>query len=157
MSERAIATALEELERQGQRQRRARLRSGPGVERHYLWLRRQHQPKDDLVDIDFASASEGYAGSNASGRLTVSDSSGDSVTLNFAGKYTSASFALKNDGFGGTLITDPPAAANPYVRSASLFGSYIASSFVAAPGAFGGSLITALMAAEMPLVAHPAP
>ena len=111
----------------------------------------------DLVDIDFASASEGYAGSNASGRLTVSDSSGDSVTLNFAGKYTSASFALKNDGFGDTLITDPPAAANPYVRSASLFGSYIASSFVAAPGAFGGSLITALMAAEMPLVAHPAP
>jgi hypothetical protein len=110
----------------------------------------------DLVDINFASAREGYAGSNASGRLTVSDSSGDSVTLNSAGKYTSASFTLKDDGFGGTLITDPPPAANSFVHSAPLFGSYIASSFVAAPGAFGGPPITALAAADMPLLAHPA-
>jgi hypothetical protein len=110
----------------------------------------------DLADVSFASASKGYSGSNASGTLTVSDGSGDSVALLLAGTYSSSSFMLQNDGFGGTLITDPPPAANPHVGSAPLFGSYIASSFVGAPGGLGGAPVMDLASAHTPLLASPA-
>jgi autotransporter passenger strand-loop-strand repeat protein len=48
------------------------------------------------------------SGANASGTLTVS--SGAAVeTLTLLGRYTAANFSATSDGFGGTLITDPPA------------------------------------------------
>jgi hypothetical protein len=86
----------------------------------------------DLVGIDFATANKSYSGNNAGGTLTVSDGAGDSVQLNFAGTYKAANFTLKNDGLGGTLITDArdtTGPANP--ANVLLFGSYIASAFVA--------------------------
>jgi autotransporter passenger strand-loop-strand repeat protein len=47
------------------------------------------------------------SGANASGTLTVS--SGAAVeTLTLLGQYTAANFSATSDGFGGTLITDPP-------------------------------------------------
>jgi hypothetical protein len=62
----------------------------------------------DLVGVDFASANKSYSGNKA------------------------ANFTLKNDGLGGTLITDPrdiTGPANP--ANILLFGSYIASAFAA--------------------------
>jgi hypothetical protein len=47
------------------------------------------------------------SGANASGTLTVS--SGAAVeTLTLLGQYTAANFSATSDGFGGTLVTDPP-------------------------------------------------
>jgi hypothetical protein len=48
------------------------------------------------------------SGANAGGTLAVS--SGAAVeTLTLLGQYTAANFSATSDGFGGTLVTDPPA------------------------------------------------
>jgi hypothetical protein len=109
----------------------------------------------DLVGIDFATANKSYSGNNAGGTLTVSDGNGDSVELNFAGTYKAGNFTLKNDGNGGTPITDPretTAAAKP--ANALLFGSYIASAFAAA--GHGSSLLSeGLPGQPQPLLSLP--
>jgi hypothetical protein len=46
--------------------------------------------------------------------------------LKFGGSYTTVNFNLTNDGHGGTLIKDPPAASPANV---ALFGNYIAAGF----------------------------
>src|SRR5581483_12446482 len=67
----------------------------------------------DLAGVKIASANKSYNGNNAGGTLTVSDSTGDSVELNFAGTYKVGNFTLKDDGNGGTLVIDPRDAAAP--------------------------------------------
>ena len=57
----------------------------------------------DLADIDEATAVPTFSGTT----LTVTDGFGDVAKLKLGGKHTLASFALSNDGGGGTLITDP--------------------------------------------------
>jgi hypothetical protein len=72
------------------------------------------QPDElDLPDFVFGSASGlGFseAGSNLSGTLTVSDAV-HVVNLTLLGQYSASQFSLGSDGHGGTLVTDPPAAA----------------------------------------------
>jgi len=51
------------------------------------------------------------SGANSSGTLTVS--SGAAVeNLTLLGQYSLANFSATSDGFGGTLITDPPASSS---------------------------------------------
>ena len=59
--------------------------------------------KIDLRDISFAS----YTASYSNQILTVSDGI-DTAHINFVGSYELANFKFSNDGFGGTLVTDPP-------------------------------------------------
>lgn len=109
----------------------------------------------DLVGVEIASVNKSYSGNNAGGTLTVSDSAGDSVELNFAGTYNAGNFTLKNDGIGGTLITDPRDATSP-ANSANipLFGSYIASAFAA--GGHGSALLgEGLAGRPQPLLSLP--
>ena len=64
----------------------------------------------DLADIAFGSNTTlGYAAnsSNTGGTLTVSDGT-HKATIALLGQYMAASFAMSADGFGGTVITDPP-------------------------------------------------
>jgi hypothetical protein len=63
----------------------------------------------DLVGVSFATATKQFFSlGDGTADLIVQDGSGDEVDLTFAGNFTSASFTLKNDGSGGTLIVDPP-------------------------------------------------
>jgi hypothetical protein len=48
------------------------------------------------------------------------------LQLKFGGSYTTVNFNLTNDGHGGTLIKDPPAASPANV---ALFGNYTAAGF----------------------------
>jgi hypothetical protein len=71
----------------------------------------------DLRGLGFTSGTTNLSwaqltsGANASGMLTVS--SGAAVeTLTLLGQYTAANFGATSDGFGGTLITDPPASSS---------------------------------------------
>ena len=71
----------------------------------------------DLRSLGFTSGTTNLSwtqltsGANASGTLTVS--SGAAVeTLTLLGQYTAANFSATSDGFGGTLITDPPASSS---------------------------------------------
>ena len=62
----------------------------------------------DLADVTFSAATSiDYAAdtSNTGGVLTVSDGT-DTSNLTLTGNYTGSSFAISNDGHGGTLITD---------------------------------------------------
>jgi hypothetical protein len=56
-----------------------------------------------LRDISFATATETYSNNV----LTVSDGV-HTAHINFVGSYELANFHFSNDGFGGTLVTDPP-------------------------------------------------
>ena len=63
----------------------------------------------DLVDINFASAQQPtYSGTNSGGTLTVADGT-HTANIALSGQYM-ASFVKSPDGFGGTLIQDPPPA-----------------------------------------------
>jgi hypothetical protein len=77
----------------------------------------------DLVDIDSATV---HKVSYAAGVLTIKDNLGHTAQLHFSGTYTLGSFNLGDDGHGGTLLTDPPAAPP---ANAALFGSHIAAAF----------------------------
>ncbi len=59
--------------------------------------------KIDLRDISFAAHTESYSNNV----LTISDGV-DTAHINFVGNYELANFHFSNDGFGGTLVTDPP-------------------------------------------------
>ena len=59
--------------------------------------------KIDLRDISFAS----YTATYSNQILTVSDGI-DTAHIHFVGNYELANFHFSNDGFGGTLVTDPP-------------------------------------------------
>jgi hypothetical protein len=48
------------------------------------------------------------SGANASGTLTVLSSGAAVENLTLLRQYSQASFSATSDGFGGTLITDPP-------------------------------------------------
>ena len=48
------------------------------------------------------------SGASASGTLTVLSSGAAVETLTLLGQYSLANFSATSDGFGGTLITDPP-------------------------------------------------
>ena len=71
----------------------------------------------DLRSLGFTSGTTNpswtqlTSGANASGTLTVS-SSAAVETLTQLGQYTAANFSATSDGFGGTLITDPPASSS---------------------------------------------
>jgi hypothetical protein len=69
--------------------------------------------KLDLDDIAFGGAtSASYSGTTASGVLTVSDGT-HTANIRLQGDYTGSAFTISNDGSGGTLVVDPPAAAAP--------------------------------------------
>ena len=66
----------------------------------------------DLADLAFGSNTTlGYAANsnNTGGTLTVSDGT-HTANIALLGQYTAASFVTSADGFGGTLIHDPPPA-----------------------------------------------
>jgi hypothetical protein len=63
----------------------------------------------DLVDINFASAQQPtYSGTNSGGTLSVTDGT-HTANIALSGQYM-ASFVKSPDGFGGTLIQEPPPA-----------------------------------------------
>jgi hypothetical protein len=67
----------------------------------------------DLRDIAFGSntnLSFTEASNNLSGTLTVTDSV-HTANLALLGQYIAAEFSIASDGHGGTIVTDPPAAA----------------------------------------------
>jgi hypothetical protein len=71
----------------------------------------------DLRDIDFAGATLGYSGDASSGVLTVSNA-GNTATIHLLGQYVEGNFHLSDDGFGKTMVTDPPVlglAGSPYL------------------------------------------
>ena len=84
----------------------------------------------DLTDFNFTGA---HATSFSAGVLTLTNSSGKVVHLNFSGTHTLASFHLSDDGnfngtADGTKITDPPVTSsrlNP-LNNLDLFTQYIA-------------------------------
>jgi autotransporter passenger strand-loop-strand repeat protein len=76
----------------------------------------------DLRSLGFTSGTTNLSwtqltsGANGSGTLTVS--SGAAVeTLTLLGQYTAANFSATSDGFGGTLITDPPVSSSVVVQT----------------------------------------
>jgi hypothetical protein len=79
----------------------------------------------DLLDIAWSPATKTFAAGSPN-VLTVKDAAGHTAQLKFSGSYTLASFHLTDDGHGGTLIKDPPAASPANI---ALFGNYIAAGF----------------------------
>ena len=81
----------------------------------------------DLADINESTATKSFSG----GVLTVKDTDGDIAHIRFAGPV--GTFALEDDGAGGTLVTDPPAATNAAnATQIALLGSYMAAAFATA-------------------------
>jgi hypothetical protein len=78
----------------------------------------------DLLDIGPGATKTFTPGSP--NVLTVKDTAGHTAQLKFSGTYTTANFNLSDDGHGGTLIKDPPAASPANI---ALFGNYIAAGF----------------------------
>jgi hypothetical protein len=117
-----------------------------------------HAQLIDLTDIAFANATESFG----NGVLTVDDHAGDVAHIKFAGTFTIANFAFSDDGHGGTLINDPPAAksapssGNP-LTVLGLLGQYIASSFPMLLGGAASNAWTDVFHAvtPQPLLAHP--
>jgi hypothetical protein len=71
------------------------------------------QDQIDLGDIGFgANSTLGYTANadNSGGTLTVSDGS-HVANIALLGQYAASSFVTTGDGYGGTLITEPPAVA----------------------------------------------
>ena len=62
----------------------------------------------DLEDIAFSGAKATYSGTTASGILTVT-SGAHTARIHLTGNYTTATWALSNDGSGGTVVVDPTA------------------------------------------------
>jgi serralysin len=62
----------------------------------------------DLRDIKSLNATKTY--NSTTGILTVNDHAGDIATIKFIG---TVNLSIKDDGNGGTLVTDPPAASKP--------------------------------------------
>ena len=84
-----------------------------------------HSDAIDLRDISFGSnitfAYNDHAGTDTGGTLTIFESGQTVDNVVFAnGEYTTASFKLASDGFGGTLITDPPASTMPITQAVSV-------------------------------------
>jgi hypothetical protein len=81
----------------------------------------------DLLDIDSTTvvATKTFAAGSPN-VLTVKDSAGHTAQLKFSGSYAAANFKLTDDGHGGRLIEDPPAASP---ANLALFGNYIAAGF----------------------------
>jgi hypothetical protein len=64
----------------------------------------------DFVDINFASAQPPtYSGTNSGGTLSVTDGT-HTANIALLGQYMASSFVKSADGFGGTLVQDPPPA-----------------------------------------------
>jgi hypothetical protein len=70
----------------------------------------RHASGADIAFGSNTSASFVEAGSLTSGTLTVTDST-HIANIVLLGQYMTGNFHLTNDGHGGTLVTDPPAAA----------------------------------------------
>jgi hypothetical protein len=99
--------------------------------------------KIDLRDIGFATVTESYSNN----LLTISDGV-HTAHINFVGNYQLTNFHFSNDGFGGTLITDPPVAQQtvaaendgvagslvPIPSSTESAAAAVASPFAAIPG-----------------------
>jgi hypothetical protein len=65
----------------------------------------------DLRDVGFVSAGEAtFSGTTSSGVLTVSDGI-HTAHITLIGNYTGSAFVASSDGKGGTIVVDPPAAA----------------------------------------------
>jgi hypothetical protein len=66
----------------------------------------------DLAHLKWAKGqmTATFVGAPAGGTLTVSDGT-EAVSLKLLGDYTHASWALSDDGFGGTRVVDPPGSA----------------------------------------------
>jgi hypothetical protein len=76
------------------------------------------QDQLDLADIGFGAHSSlaYHPGKSGGGTLVVSDGI-HTANIALLGQYTASSFAAASDGHGGTLITDPPPAAqNPLTQ-----------------------------------------
>jgi hypothetical protein len=106
---------------------------------------------DDTIDLNDIDSATAQKVSFTLGVLTVKDGKGHAAQLHFSGTYTLASFNLNDDGHGGTLLTDPPAAPT---ANAALFGNHIAGAFPStAP--FQGAALDLLHPAAVPLLAPP--
>jgi len=84
--------------------------------------------KIDLGDIQFASVQHPtYAGTSSGGTLTVTDGT-HTANIALLGNYLSSIFVAKNDGHGGTIITDPQLVAlhlaQPHTPSLSSAGDH---------------------------------
>jgi hypothetical protein len=101
----------------------------------------------DLEDISFATATESYSGTAASGVLTVTDGT-HTAKINLTGNYLASVWTLSSDTGGGTVVTDP-AAPSAHGLAAAMAGF--------APTA-GGAQSSAPLATPLPqvLVAAPA-
>jgi autotransporter passenger strand-loop-strand repeat protein len=75
----------------------------------------------DLRDINFTSATVGVveAASNTSGTLTVGDGT-HTANILLLGRYVVGQFTKMGDGFGGTIIGDPPLVATTDSRPGAL-------------------------------------
>jgi hypothetical protein len=63
----------------------------------------------DLAGFTLTGAKVGYAGTTASGVLTVSNGT-QTAKIHLTGDYLTSTFTLSSDGHGGTTVKDPPAA-----------------------------------------------
>jgi hypothetical protein len=93
----------------------------------------------DLLDIAWSPATETFTAGSPN-VLTVKDAAGHTAQLKFSGSYTIANFKLSDDGHGGTLIKDPPAASPANI---ALFGNYIAAGFPVPAGVPSPALLAA--------------
>jgi hypothetical protein len=100
----------------------------------------------DLEDISFATATESYSGTAASGVLTVTDGT-HTAKINLTGNYLASVWDLTADSSGGTVVTDPTAP-SAHGLAAAMAG------FAPAPTG-GASSATAIVALPHPLLAVP--
>jgi hypothetical protein len=115
----------------------------------------------DLKDISFnsgtTSATFTEAVSNISGTLSVTDGI-HTANITLLGQYANGQFHLNSDGFGGTVVTDPPLAvansdslpliqsgkgAASHVARIALLAQYLAADFYTRDQTIGGIVAVA--------------
>jgi hypothetical protein len=100
----------------------------------------------DLEDISFATATESYSGTAQSGVLTVTDGT-HTARIGFAGNYKASEWTLAKDASGGTIVTDPTAAApSARVMASAMAGLAPAAAAASAPVGGHGAAPAAMLA-----------
>jgi hypothetical protein len=74
----------------------------------------------DLAGFTLSGAKASYAGTTASGTLTVTNGT-QTAKVHLTGDYTAATFTLANDGHSGVLVKDPSA---PLAQAMAAFGPH---------------------------------
>ncbi len=89
----------------------------------------------DLTNIQFgAHTTISYSGTASGGTLTVSDGPNETASITLAGDYENSTFTVSNDGNGGTLVIDTPAAAPAAAPSAGASVKTTNDGFIFKPG-----------------------